>query len=92
MRPQQTAAHFFGEVKQAGLEAKTSPFITFSGKELGIFLWLNDQQYNSMLLITHQPFTHQLVDLLADEPLPASFAMTTAAMASIDETLLATTC
>ena len=92
VRAQQTAQHFLAELAQDDLEPQSCSLITPSGKELDVALWLNDQKADSILLVTHQPFAHQLVELLSDEPLPASFAMTTAAMAALEGELFATAC
>ena len=53
-------------------------------KKIDVALWLNDQPYESILLVTHQPFSHQFVDYLVDQPLPINFAMTTGALASVE--------
>ncbi|MGB5996595.1 phosphohistidine phosphatase SixA [Marinomonas sp.] len=92
VRAQQTAKYFLAELDQTDVEVQSCPLITPSGKELDVALWLNDQKAKSILLITHQPFAHQLVELLSDEPLPASFAMTTAALAALEGELFATAC
>lgn len=92
IRAQQTAQHFLTEFAQSGLEGQNCSLITPSGKELDVALWLNDLEYDAILLVTHQPFAHQLVELLADEPLPASFAMTTASLAALEGELFATAC
>ncbi|MEL0638394.1 phosphohistidine phosphatase SixA [Marinomonas sp. TI.3.20] len=92
VRAQQTADYFLETLGQVGLVAQSCPLITPSGKELDVALWLNDQTADSILLITHQPFAHQLVELLCDEPLSSRFAMTTAALAAVEGELFATAC
>jgi phosphohistidine phosphatase len=44
------------------------------------------------LLVTHQPFAHQFVDFLVDEPLPMNFAMTTATLTSVEGEFFAGAC
>lgn len=96
IRAQQTAQHFLTELNQQAngskLEGQSCSMITPSGKELDVALWLNDQSYDSILLVTHQPFAYQLVDLLADQPLPHDFSMTTATMAALEGGVFATAC
>lgn len=91
VRAQQTANEF---VKVLGSKSvpQTLDTITPSGKELDVALWLNDQSYDSILLVTHQPFAYQLVDLLSDAPLPVNFQMTTATIAALEGDLFATAC
>lgn len=91
LRAQQTANEFIKILGTATLPT-TLDTITPSGKSLDIALWLNDLPYESVLLVTHQPFAYQLVDLLADEPLPASFQMQTASLAALEGELFATAC
>lgn len=91
VRAQQTAQEFLSVYPFDG-PLVTEGGITPSGKELDVALWLNEQPYDSILLITHQPFAHQLVELLAQEPLPASFGMTTATIAALEGELFATAC
>lgn len=91
LRAQQTANEF---IKVLGSQTlpQTLDSITPSGKELDVALWLHDQPYDSILLVTHQPFAYQLVDMLADEPLPANFQMQTATIAALEGELFATAC
>lgn len=91
LRAQQTAKTFMA-VAGCQTEAQTLPTITPSGKEVDIALWLNEQPYDSILLVTHQPFAYQLIDLLADEPLPHTFQMVTATLAALEGELYATAC
>ena len=91
LRAQQTANEF---IKVLGTKTlpQTLDSITPSGKELDVALWLYDQPYDSILLVTHQPFAYQLVDMLADQPLPAVFQMETATIAALEGELFATAC
>nr|WP_239090181.1 phosphohistidine phosphatase SixA [Marinomonas ostreistagni] len=91
LRAQQTADEFL-KVLGSQMAPQTLDQITPSGKELDVALWLNEQPYESILLVTHQPFAYQLVDLLADEPLPARFQMMTATLAALEGELYATAC
>lgn len=91
IRAQQTAEHFLS-VLETDITPRTSNIITPSGKEIEVALWLNDQKADSILLITHQPFAHQLVDLLVDEPLPARFSMATGTLAALEGEFFATAC
>ncbi|MBJ7539470.1 phosphohistidine phosphatase SixA [Marinomonas transparens] len=91
LRAQQTAQCFL-EALGSLIKAETCPLITPSGKGEEVALWLNSQPYQSILIVTHQPFAHQFVDLLVDEPLPANFAMTTATLAAVQGELFATAC
>ncbi|SBS31442.1 Phosphohistidine phosphatase SixA [Marinomonas aquimarina] len=91
LRAQQTASEF---IKVLGTQTspQTLDSITPSGKELDVALWLHDLPYDSVLLVTHQPFAYQLVDMLADELLPAAFQMQTATIAALEGELFATAC
>jgi phosphohistidine phosphatase len=91
VRAQQTATHFLS-VLEAGLEIQNSPLITPYGKEVEVTEWLDQLPYESILLITHQPFAYQLVDFLVDEPLPANFAMATATLAAVEGEFFAGAC
>ncbi|MCW4631732.1 MULTISPECIES: hypothetical protein [Marinomonas] len=71
---------------------KDCPFITPNGQKIDVALWLNDLPYESILLVTHQPFSHQFVDYLVDQPLPINFAMTTGTLASVEGELFAGAC
>lgn len=91
VRAQQTAKVFL-----AGLDAASSfedlSLITPDGQPMAVAAWLNDQPYHSILLVTHQPFAHQFVDYLVDEPLPINFAMTTATLVAVEGELFAAAC
>lgn len=91
VRAQQTAKTF---IKGLGATAPvfTLDTITPSGKALDIALWLHDQPYERILLVTHQPFAYQLIDMLADQPLPSAFQMETANIAALEGELFATAC
>ncbi|TDP00029.1 phosphohistidine phosphatase SixA [Marinomonas balearica] len=91
VRAQQTAEEFL-DVYEFNGPVSTEGGITPSGKELDVALWLHEQPYDSILLITHQPFAHQLVELLSQEALPANFGMTTATIAALEGELFATAC
>ena len=91
VRAQQTAKVFL-----AGLDAflgfEDSSLITPDGHPMEVAAWLDDQPYHSILLVTHQPFAHQFVDYLVDEPLPINFAMTTATLVAVEGELFASAC
>lgn len=91
IRAQQTAKVFLADL-DVSVEVKDSSLITPDGREMDVANWLNDQPYESILLVTHQPFAHQFVDFLVDEPLPVSFAMTTATIAAVEGEFLARAC
>ncbi|MCO4784715.1 MAG: phosphohistidine phosphatase SixA [Marinomonas atlantica] len=91
LRAQQTANEFL-RISGSQSTPETLDSITPNGKELDIALWLNDLPNESILIVTHQPFAFQLVEMLADAPLPYSFQMTTATMASLEGELFATAC
>lgn len=91
VRAQQTAKILLADL-DVSAEVITCPFITPDGKNMDVALWLNEQPYDSVLLVTHQPFAHQFVDFLVDEPLPVSFAMTTATLAAVEGELFAAAC
>ncbi|SBT18899.1 Phosphohistidine phosphatase SixA [Marinomonas gallaica] len=91
LRAQQTANEFL-RVSGSQATPETLDSITPSGKELDVALWLHDLPYESILLVTHQPFAFELVEMLADAPLPYNFQMTTATMASLEGELFATAC
>ncbi|NVK74211.1 phosphohistidine phosphatase SixA [Marinomonas sp. CT5] len=83
IRAQQTAKIFLAEL-DISVKAMDSLLITPAGRASDVSSWLEMQPYQSILLVTHQPFAHQLIDFLVDEPLPVSFAMTTATLASVE--------
>lgn len=91
VRAQQTAKHFLKAIDYSGVTT-TIDKITPSGKPLDVALWLSDLQADSVLLITHEPFASQMVDLLADLPLPQDFMMYTATLAAVEGEILATAC
>ncbi|MGO2355200.1 MAG: phosphohistidine phosphatase SixA [Marinomonas foliarum] len=91
VRAQQTAKVFLSSL-DVSVEQQNCPLITPDGRCMDVALWLNEQPYESILLVTHQPFAHQFVDFLVDEPFPVSFAMTTAALASVEGELFANAC
>lgn len=91
LRAQQTANEFIKVLGSQSLP-QTLDSITPSAKELDVALWLNELPFESVLLVTHQPFAYQLLDMLADEPLPSSFQMTTATIAALEGELFATAC
>ena len=91
IRAQQTAKTFLADL-DVSIEVKDCPLITPDGREMDVALWLSEQPYKSILLVTHQPFAHQFVDFLVDEPLPVSFAMTTATLAAVEGELFAGAC
>jgi len=91
VRAQQTVKVFL-ETLDVSVEVKDCPLITPDGRDSDVALWLNTQPYDSILLVTHQPFAHQFIDYMIDEPLPISFAMTTATLASIEGEVFAGAC
>ncbi|WP_417527024.1 phosphohistidine phosphatase SixA [Marinomonas shanghaiensis] len=91
VRAQQTAKVFLAALDGV-VEIKSCPLITPDGRKIDTAQWLNDQPYRSILLVTHQPFAHQFVDYLVDQPLPMNFAMTTGALASIEGEFFAAAC
>ncbi|RBP84614.1 phosphohistidine phosphatase SixA [Marinomonas rhizomae] len=90
-RAQQTAKIFLADL-DVSVTVENSALITPYGREMDVANWLSDQPYESILLVTHQPFAHQLVDFLVDEPLPVSFAMTTATIAAVEGEFFAGAC
>jgi phosphohistidine phosphatase len=91
IRAQQTAHHFLDAINYTGVST-TDDKITPSGKPIEVALWLSNLQAESVLLITHEPFASQMVDLLADMPLPQDFMMQTATLAAVEGEVLATAC
>jgi len=91
IRAQQTAKIFLANFEIL-IDRKDCPLITPYGKEAEVAAWLDQQPYESILLVTHQPFAHQFVDFLVDEPLPVSFAMTTATLAALEGEFFAGAC
>lgn len=91
VRAQQTAKIFLADL-DVSVEINDCPLITPDGQSVSVADWLNEQPYESILLVTHQPFAHDFVDFLVDEPLPVSFAMTTATLASIEGEFFAGAC
>lgn len=91
IRAQQTATHFLDAINYSGTSTTTDK-ITPSGRPLDVALWLSELQTESVLLITHEPFASQMVDLLSDLPLPQDFMMQTATLVAIEGEILATAC
>ncbi|MEP0072458.1 MAG: phosphohistidine phosphatase SixA [Marinomonas sp.] len=91
LRAQQTAKTFLATLGES-VEVKDCPEITPDGRVVNVAAWLGEQPYESILLITHQPFAYQLIDFLADEPLPKGFMMNTATLAALEGELLAGAC
>ncbi|MCV2402711.1 phosphohistidine phosphatase SixA [Marinomonas sp. C2222] len=92
VRAQQTAQAFFSVVGTDGIERIDSADITPDGDVLQVGAWLSSTPYDSVLLITHQPFASFLADFLSDEPLPVGFAMPTAALVALEGEVLAGAC
>ncbi|MCZ2720433.1 phosphohistidine phosphatase SixA [Marinomonas sp. 15G1-11] len=90
-RAQQTAKYFLGELNQDVI-VETSDLITPSGRPLDVALWLSNLKAKNVLLITHQPFAYQLVDLLSNAHLPTEFAMNTGTLVSMTGELFVTDC
>jgi len=91
IRAQQTAQHFLDSINYTGVTT-TIDKITPSGKPIDVALWLSELQLDSVLLITHEPFASQMIDLLSDLPLPHDFMMQTATIAAVEGEILATAC
>lgn len=95
-RAQETADHFSSTLLALGNKDKITrtklASIIPSGDPRAIAGWLSEQEANSILLITHQPFAAQLADLLADAPLPHNFMMKTGTMVALEGELLAAAC
>lgn len=91
VRAQQTAKHFLDAINYTGVTS-TIDKITPSGRPIDVALWLSGLQAESVLLITHEPFASQMVDLLSDLPLPQDFMMQTATLAAVEGEILATAC
>ena len=91
VRAQQTAKHFLSAIQYTGVTT-TIDKITPSGKTIDVALWLSELQADAALLITHEPFASQMVDLLSDIPLPPDFMMQTATLAAVEGEILATAC
>lgn len=83
LRAQQTADVFCA---QLGLHCyrASSDLITPYGQVMQVADWLQQQDFESILLVTHQPFAYELVSYLADAPLPHDFAMMTATLACLE--------
>ncbi|MCB5161843.1 phosphohistidine phosphatase SixA [Marinomonas algarum] len=91
LRAQQTAKVFLAEL-DASVHVETCPLVTPEGQSKDVAQWLDSQPFESILVVTHQPFAHSFVDYLADQPLPIHFAMTTATMASLEGSFFAGAC
>lgn len=95
-RAQETAVEFLATCSEANTEfhpeCQTLDIITPCGKPMDVALWLSQQDADSILLVTHQPFAAQLVDLLSDEPLPHDFAMRTGTLVALEGEFFATAC
>ena len=91
IRAQQTADVFLTALNQMP-KVQTTPLITPYGKVMEVASWLIDQPYESILLITHQPFAYQFSDFLVEEALPVSVSMSTATLISLEGELLSGGC
>lgn len=91
VRAQQTAKTFLAEL-DVSVVVETCSLITPEGNKAEVAVWLEKQPYEAVLLVTHQPFAHQFVDYLVDEPLPLNFAMTTASIAALEGEFFAGAC
>ncbi|MGJ8648227.1 MAG: phosphohistidine phosphatase SixA [Marinomonas colpomeniae] len=91
IRAQQTSKVFLAAFDSTK-NVVTSSLITPYGNVMDVAAWLVAQPYQSILLITHQPFAYQLVEYLADEVLPTSVSMSTATLVSLEGELLASAC
>lgn len=92
VRAQQTAQTFFSVVNAERVERVDCADITPDGDVLQVGAWLSSSPYESVLLITHQPFASCLADFLSSQPLPANFAMPTAALVALEGDALAGAC
>ena len=91
VRAQETANHFLTDNKSSN-KRDTLDLITPSGTAMEVALWLSQQESDTILLITHQPFASQLIELLADEILPTDFTMSTATLVALEGEYFATAC
>ncbi len=91
IRAQQTAGHFLGELQQE-IAVETSDLITPSGRPLDVAIWLSNLKADTILIVTHQPFAYQLVDLLANAHLPSDLSMNTGTLVSMSGELLVSDC
>lgn len=91
IRAQQTAKHFSNELSQ-DVVVETSELITPSGRPLDVAIWLSNLKADNILIVTHQPFAYQLVDLLANAHLPSELSMNTGTLVSMSGELLVTDC
>ncbi|WP_191603354.1 phosphohistidine phosphatase SixA [Marinomonas algicola] len=91
IRAQQTADHFLREIGQ-DIAIETIDLITPSGRPLDVAIWLSNLKSKNVLLVTHQPFAYQLVDLLSNAHLPNDFSMNTGTLVSLSGELFVTDC
>lgn len=91
VRAQQTAQNFKKQLRYETV-LETSDLITPSGRPIDVALWLSNLPTKNVLLVTHQPFAQQLVELLSDAPLPADFSMNTGTMIWLEGEVFATDC
>jgi phosphohistidine phosphatase len=91
IRAQQTSKVFLAAFDSTK-NVMTSSLITPYGSVMDVAAWLVAQPYQSILLITHQPFAYQLVEYLADDVLPVDVSMSTAALVSLEGDILAGAC
>ncbi|TYL47734.1 SixA phosphatase family protein [Marinomonas sp. IMCC 4694] len=91
LRAQQTAKVFLEELNSS-LNIIDCPLIVPEGRKIEAAIWLDSQRYRSILVVTHQPFAHQFLDYLVDEPLPVGFSMTTATLVSVEGVFFAGAC
>lgn len=91
LRAQQTAKVFLEELNSS-LNIINCPLIIPEGNKVEAALWLDSQPYQSILVVTHQPFAHQFLDYLVDEPLPVGFSMATATLVSVEGVFFAGAC
>lgn len=91
LRAQQTAQAFLATLGES-INVKDCPQIVPEGRVVNVAAWLSEQTDDAILLVTHQPFAYQLIDYLADAPLPADLSMETATMVALEGELLAGAC
>lgn len=91
IRAQQTAVAFLNELEQ-DIAIETTDLITPSGRPLDVAIWLSNVKSKNVLLVTHQPFAYQLVDLLSNTHLPSDFSMNTGTLVSLSGELFVTDC
>ncbi len=91
VRTQQTAKIFLAPF-EGSTKVENSSLITPYGRDVDVAGWLTELPYDSVLLVTHQPFAYELTNFLSDAPLPQQFAMSTATLVALEGDILAGAC